>query len=565
MTVRLAQANTLQQSAWRQAAGGTALVAAAVCLFMIAMLVLTVIEERRQMPLNSPQIAAMKLELQDRPNDEALKERLRHADQRLRVTYFASQRRTQSGGWLLVAAGAALALALKSYATLSAEPPQLAGTRPDTWQEKRMARLGVAISAGVILGVSATWAVVSRPTLPEVTAAGPALPPAAPEQLAKAWPSFRGFGGDGVVTGTLPQGWDGPAGKGVAWKSPVPLPGHGSPVVFGDLVFVSGSDGKTQELYAFDANSGQQKWRGSVPRGTLQNPNVFDDTGHAAPTPVTDGARVYAIYSTGDLAAFDFAGKRLWTKSLGAPDSAYGYSASLACYQGKVIVQYDQTHDPDSGKSYLAAFEGATGKPAWKSIRPVGNSWSSPIVVGSRVYTISSPWVIVYDAADGKEIWRAKLMDGDVAPTPVLREGTVYVASDRAVAAAIRGDGSGDVTETHVLWTNKDTMLPDMVSPVCDGKRLLLVHGSGLLTCLDAKTGKEVWTHELGGMVHASPLLVGDKVYLTAHDGVTHVFTLGDKFESLATYPLGEEVSASPAVVDGRVFIRAKEHLYCIK
>ena len=341
MSIHLTQAQT-QQTAWRQAAGGTAIVAAAVCLFMVTMLVLTITEERRQMPLNSPQIAAMKLELADRPNDEALKQRLRQIDQKLRATYFTSQKQTKSGAWLLVAAGAALALSLKSYWTLSAEPPKLVVQRPDTWQEKKLARLGVALSAAVIVASSGAWAMLWRPELPEVRAAEPALPPAPPEQLAKAWPSFRGFAGDGVMTtASMPAAWDVATGKGIAWKSPVPLPGHSSPVVFGDLVFVTGSDGTSQEVFAFDIGSGQLKWRCSVPRGTLQNPNVFEDTGHAAATAVTDGARVYAIFASGDIAAFDYSGKRLWNRNLGVAESAYGYAASLAMYQGKVIVQFD--------------------------------------------------------------------------------------------------------------------------------------------------------------------------------------------------------------------------------
>lgn len=565
MTVRLVQAQT-QQVAWRQAAGGTAIVAAAVCLFMVTMLVLTITQERRQTPLNSPQIAAMKQDLVDRSNDEALKERIRQTDQRLRATYFASQRQTKRGAWLLVAAGAALAMALKSYSTLAAAPPKLTGERPDTWQEKKLARLGVAVSAVIIVGSAGAWAMLSRPELPEIKEAGPALPPAGPEQLAKAWPSFRGFAGDGVVSaGSMPQAWDGEAGKGVVWKSPVPLPGHGSPVVFGDLVFLAGSDGTTQEVFAFDVASGQLKWRGSVPRGTLQTPNVFEDTGHAAATAVTDGVRVYAMFGAGDLAAFDYAGKRLWNKNLGVAESTYGYAASLAMDKGNVIVQFDQTSDPDSGKSALFCFEGSTGRQVWKTTRPVENSWSSPIVAGGRIYTAGNPWVIAYDAASGKEIWKAKLLEGDVAPSPVFRDGVLYVANDRAVAAAIRTDGSGDVTATHVLWTNKDPMLPDMSSPITDGKRLLFAHGGGTVTCLDAATGKEVWTHDLGGMVHASPVLVGDKVYLTGVDGVTHVFGLGAEFKQLGAYPLGEKVSASPAVVDGRLFIRGKENLYCIK
>lgn len=122
------------------------------------------------------------------------------------------------------------------------------------------------------------------------------------------------------------------------------------------------------------------------------------------------------------------------------------------------------------------------------------------------------------------------------------------------------------VLEDHsnVLWKVSELALPDMVSPLTDGKRLLLTHGGGELNCLDATTGRTLWTHNVDAMVHASPILVGDKVYLTDYKGVTHVFLLADEFKELATFPLGEEVTASPAVVDGVLYIRGKEHLYGI-
>ena len=230
-----------------------------------------------------------------------------------------------------------------------------------------------------------------------------------------------------------------------------------------------------------------------------------------------------------------------------------------------MVVQFDQGTAPEDGKSALICLDGATGKQVWKTARPVGNSWSSPVVVGGRIYTAGNPWVIAYDAASGAEVWKAKLLDGDVAVTPLWRDGVLYVANDRAVAAAIRTDGSGDVTETHVLWKNNEALLPDMCSPVFDGKRLLLTHGGGTVTCLDPATGKELWTHDLGGQVLASPILVGRTVYLPDHEGVTHLFTLGEKFEEVGTCPLGEQVSASPVVADGKLYLRGKDNLYCIR
>ena len=210
-----------EQRAWRQAAGGTVIVAGAVCLFMVTMLVLSVGEERRQTPLNAPEIAALKQELVERPNDEALKERIRQVDLRLRSSYFAKRGMLKRGAWLLVAAGAALAIALKSYGTLAAQPPVLTGERPDTWQQKKLARMGVAASGAILIAASGAWVVVARPELPEAKVAEAVAPPVECggtwEGLAEFQGVWRGWGG---AVGRCCRGVGmGPAGKGIAWKT----------------------------------------------------------------------------------------------------------------------------------------------------------------------------------------------------------------------------------------------------------------------------------------------------------------------------------------------------------
>lgn len=547
------------------AARGTALVAAGVCLFVIALLVLTLRQDRALSPIISPELATLKEQLTERPNDAQLKSHIRDRDRDLRRDYFARQQFLARGGWLLIAAGGALVLSLKSLSTLTSQPTLPAPERTDTYRQAQLARLGVAASGVILLGVCGALALSVRPNLPEPPQeAAAALPLPSAAQLEANWVNFRGPSGCGLVGGTIPESWDGPASKNILWKSAVPLPGHASPIVYDGRVFLSASDGNLQEIMAFDAKTGAQVFRTSVPRGTLQNPNVFDDTGFAAPTPVTDGVRVYALFATGDLGAVSINGKRLWARNLGAIESHYGLAGSLAVHEGKIIVQWDQG-DAEQNKSFLLCLDGATGKQLWKTPRPVGNSWASPIIANGVIYTSGLPYVIAYNASDGKEIWRAKLMDGDVAASPVFRDGVVYVANDRALAAAIRADGAGDVTESHVKWKQSELQLPDIVSPLTDGERLLIVTSAGDMTCLEAATGKTLWTHSLGVMVNASPLLAGKEVYLTDHEGLTHVFQLSTpQFQELRSSPLGEQVTASPAAVAGRLYIRAKENLYCV-
>lgn len=559
---------------WRHAAGSVAIVSAAFCIFVVTTLILSAIQERRQTPLSSPTILSLKQQLADRPNDPALKERIRQTDQTLRRSFFVQQIRLHQGAWLVLGGGAALILSLKGYWRLSATPPTMLADRVDVWKEARAARWGVGASAGVIAGVMLLWALLPPTPLPRPstsdspgTSAAPVWP--AWEHRLANWPGFRGAAGDGVIRqqAPLPQHWDGPKGQNILWKTPVPLPGKSSPVVWGDRVFLTGADEKSREVFCYDAARGTLLWQKSVPLGLATLPEVFGDTGYAAPTPACDSSAVYAIFATGDLAAFDFQGKLLWRKSLGAPDSMYGFAASLLAAGGKVIVQWDMGDAHDAGKSSLLAFDALTGKPLWTTPRPVKASWSSPILArtpaGDRLILSGNPWVFSYDLATGMELWRANVMDGDVACSPVYRDGVVYLANERAKAVAIRDGGSGDVTKTHIAWTG-DENLPDIVSPLCDGKSVLTVTGGGMLTCLDAVTGKKKWEHDLGTAVQASPMLVGDVVCLTVEDGITHRFRLGDAFEPLDTSPLGEKVSASAAAANGRLYLRGQNNLFCI-
>ena len=160
-----------------------------------------------------------------------------------------------------------------------------------------------------------------------------AEPPPSDAEIAKAWPRFRGPGGLGISAYTnVPDAWDAASGKGIVWKTPVPLPGNNSPVVWGKRVFLSGADKHRREVYCFDADSGKLVWRQNVPgtpQSTAKPPEVTDDTGYAAPTTATDGRRVFAIFANGDLAAFDVSGKPAWAKSLGIPENSYGHASSL--------------------------------------------------------------------------------------------------------------------------------------------------------------------------------------------------------------------------------------------
>jgi outer membrane protein assembly factor BamB len=348
------------------------------------------------------------------------------------------------------------------------------------------------------------------------------------------------------------------------------LPGENSPIHWGSYIFLSGATDKARAVDCFDAETGKQLWQRAISlpdSAKAEPPKVMDDTGYAAPTMACDGTRVFAIFANGDLACFDFAGKQLWARNLGRPDSTYGYAASLMLFSGHLIVQYDQGSDPDAGKSFLLALNTATGSTIWKTKRPVPASWSTPILIQTgaqaQIITCANPWVISYDPLNGQEIWRAQCLNGDVAPSPIYAGGLVFAAVTEAKLVAIRPDGHGDVTKTHIAWSADDG-LPDIVSPISNGQVVLLVDSNGALTCYDAANGKKLWDHAYDNAFRASPLLVNNHFMLLDVTGVMHTLDAGRAFKEIGTSALGEATDCTPAVGDGRLYIRGKTHLFCI-
>ncbi|MCX7804952.1 MAG: PQQ-binding-like beta-propeller repeat protein [Planctomycetota bacterium] len=401
------------------------------------------------------------------------------------------------------------------------------------------------------------------------------------------WPRFRGPYGTGIVPGKRgpwPHRWDVKTGANIVWVAELEAPGKSSPIVWGNRVFVTGADKRRQLVMCFDASSGRRLWAVPVTadapwkRGRGAEIEVFEDTGFAAPTPATDGRRICAAFASGDLVCLDFAGKVLWAVNRGRPESAYGLASSPVVAGSSVIWQLDQGGSAEDGLSKLIAFDIATGKVLWGTPRPVPNSWSTPIIAGLgkrlEVVTVADPWVISYDLESGSELWRANVMHGDVAPSPVFADGVVYVTGDGARVAAIKAGGLGDVSETHVLWTASDGM-PDASSPLCDGRLFLQASGGGRITCYDAAAGavadgkpaegKLLWARDLGDCFWASPSLAGGKVYLPGKSGKVYVFEWSDKgYVETAVSDMGEPVEASPAFSKDRIYIRTARRLYCI-
>jgi outer membrane protein assembly factor BamB len=382
-----------------------------------------------------------------------------------------------------------------------------------------------------------------------------------------------------AVSTSAPIHWDGRTGEGVLWKTPVPLKGASSPVVWGRRVFLTGADKTRREVYCYDADSGSLLWRSrveNVPGGGLPSGDIWDDKTHAAATPVTDGRHVYAVFVNGDLVCIDFEGNRVWARGLGPVRNAYGHASSLAMYRNLLLVQLDQAKT-ESGewRSKLMALDSATGRTVWETERPVPESWATPIVAElagrEQIITCADPWVIAYDPETGDEIWKVSCLSGYVTPSAVAvsadEGGLVFAMVEEAELRAIRPDGAGDVTRTHVVWTYEDD-LPSVPSPVlaeaAGGTLLFVLSSGGIMTCLDARSGEKHWDEDLEVSCLASPTVVDDRIYVIGDDGVGVVIGAGAQFEEISRPELGEYVQASPAFAHGRIYLRGEEHLFCI-
>ena len=405
---------------------------------------------------------------------------------------------------------------------------------------------------------------------PTTTTAAATQPAAASGAYKDNWPNFRGEGNLGVAApGDYPAAWSAKDKQNVAWTVEIPAEGKSSPIVWGDKVFLSGGDKGGHHVMAFDRATGKLLWNTplQVPAGAAEM-EVFEDTGFAAPTPATDGKNVYALFASGLLAAVDFSGKQVWAKDLKTTDSQYGLASSLIMHEGTLIALLDQGPEAEAQKSRLVGFDPATGNEKWATKRPVPNSWASPSIIKlngkSELITCANPLVISYDPASGKELWRVDGYGGEIAPSPTFDGQRVIVANDSAVMLAIRPGGSGDVTASQVAWKGEEC-LPDIASPVSDGKRVLLVRASGELGCFEAADGKKAWEKSLECSFSASPIVAGKLAYLCGEDGVTRIIDLSAaEFKELSRGDVGEPIKATPAFGDGRIYIRGSKHLFCI-
>jgi outer membrane protein assembly factor BamB len=390
---------------------------------------------------------------------------------------------------------------------------------------------------------------------------------------AEDWPQFRGPTGQGHATERgLPLEWS--ESHNILWKSPVPGFGWSSPVVAGGKVWITTVVEMKNErrvtaslrALAYDVETGRE----------VVNTEVFQITelgvinpknSRASPTPIVDGEKVYVHFGADGTAALSTSGQVLWTTRL-PYESQHGNGGSPTLYRDLLIVNCDG----NGGDAYVVALDTATGKIRWKTPRrrPADQAYSTPlaITVGERdeIVSVGAYRAAAYDPATGQEIWRVSYGDGfSNVPRPVFGRGLVYIATgfQTPTLIAVRPDGKGDVTRTHVAWTITRGA-PYTPSPVLVGEDLYFVSDTGVLTLADASSGQTLWQQRLGGNYSASPVFADGRIYFQSEEGQTTVVAPGREFKKLAVNRLDGYTLASMAVSQGSLFIRSHSHLYRI-
>jgi outer membrane protein assembly factor BamB len=412
---------------------------------------------------------------------------------------------------------------------------------------------------------------------------------------AENWPQWRGPGGQGVsAERTLPVEWA--PDRNIAWKTELPGSGVSSPIVWGDRIFVTaviegetvpgakavvhtvegkewihpasvaGDKRHTFKLLALDARTGRILWAETPYEGTVYDAR-HSRSSFAGPTPVTDGSTVFAYFGPEGLYAYDFNGHLVWKVVEKFPTLGLGTGTSPVLFENLVIIQRDE----DTGdQSQIVAYDKKTGTEAWRTKRKVEISWGTPVIIEAagrnELVAIGNEATIAYDPATGKELWRTKGVESNAIHTPLVGDGIVIVTAGYPAkkVLAIRPGAVSD--DRRIVWEySKGTGY--VVSNILYGPYVYLLTDSGIVTCLDPKTGEVKYE---GGRLPkpakfmGSPVAFGGYIAMTSEDGETFMLKAGPAHAIERTNSVDEPVYSSPALADGRIYIRAQKHLFAI-
>lgn len=375
------------------------------------------------------------------------------------------------------------------------------------------------------------------------------------------WPQFRGAGARGVAAGQQIPIQFGPD-EHVAWK--VALPGKGvcGPIVVGDRVVVTAASGPVLQdklhVLCFDTKTGQQLWQRQF--WATGRPHHHPTSSNAAPTPASDGKRIFAFFSSNDLVCLDFQGNLLWYRGLGLDypktGNDVGMSSSPIVIGDTVIVQVEC-----QGDSFAAGLDTATGENRWRIDRPQQANWVTPAELPSSlgrplVLLQSGKGLTAHEAKTGKQVWSYNASCSGI-PSLAAADNRIFLPAGGMTVLEIPDTESAP----SLLWTS-NKVAPGNSSPVIDGNRLYVLTKAGVLTAADTQTGQILWQTRLKGTFWATPVVTGGHAYCVNQDGECLVVKLGEKGEIVHSVSFGEPFFGTPAVAGNALFLRGNQHLW---
>ncbi len=381
--------------------------------------------------------------------------------------------------------------------------------------------------------------------------------------LAQDWPEFRGPTGQGYSEEHgLPLTWS--ETQNVRWKVAIPGKGWSSPAILGNRIWLTTAteEGKSLRAISVDRDTGALLQNIEIIRLNSPGP-INPKNSYASPTPVLEDDRIYLHFGANGTACITQSGEIVWKTRLEYDNGQHGPGSSPVLYDDLLIVSCD-----GRDIQYVVALDKRTGKVRWKKLRKGYQAYTTPLILrlpqGDQVISPGAFRAIAYEPRTGKEIWYVKYGDGfSNVPRPVYGNGLVFICTgfQEPSLLAVRVDGRGDVTKSHVVWTLKRGA-PLTPSPLLVGDELYLVSDGGIATCVDARTGNEYWQARVGGNHSASPIYADGRIYFLSEEGESVVIEPGKRFKILATNQLDGASLASMAVSNRSIYIRTQTHLY---
>lgn len=408
------------------------------------------------------------------------------------------------------------------------------------------------------------------------------------------WPQWRGPEGNGRSDQRgLPEHWSESAG--LAWKCPLPEWGNSTPAIWDQHLFVTSQVDDKLLLVCIDRSAGKVLWTEQVGSGTAnrkesgqKTPKRGQQKFHtsqnlATPSPVTDGEVVIAHFGNGDLAAYDFTGRKLWKRNLQDDYGTYTIwwgHANSPVLSGDLVISIclqDSCTDVQTNPapSYVVAHDKRTGRVAWKVARTPSvtsepcDAYTTPIFrsVGGRTEMVimGGQTLDAYDPASGRRLWWLEGLDGNrVITGPVAAGGRIFATEGmRKALLAVDPRGDGVQAPATIAW-KYDQATPDSPTPVVVDKLLFMVSDNGIAQCLDAGSGELRWKERMPGSYRASPLAADGRVYFLNMEGLATVVAAEPTLRRLAENKLDDKTIASPAVAGGRLYLRGQKALYCV-